>query len=107
MKIIFLLIFDAAVQAAHQITAQTQLDKFLRSVSSFCIIILYKGSKVLKNPEIFSPLSCKKYTNWRYWDLGIEKTFGRLVVRKGRTVFEGIVCEINLDETSWKALEIW
>ena len=34
MKIIFLLIFDAAVHAAHQITAQTQLDKFLRSVSS-------------------------------------------------------------------------
>lgn len=30
MKIIFLLIFDAAVQAAHQITAQTQLNKFLR-----------------------------------------------------------------------------
>ena len=59
MKIIFLLIFDAAVQAAHQITAQTQLDKFLRNVSSFCFIILYKGSEVLKNPEIFSPLSCK------------------------------------------------
>ena len=40
MKIIFLLIFDAAVQAAHQITAQTQLDKFLRNVSSIRIIIL-------------------------------------------------------------------